>query len=59
MICNRCLLNKPDSDFPLGEKICRKCKNEYSKARRLKKKQIEDEAKRQMDLVFKQGRQHG
>lgn len=51
--CKRCLLSKPDTDFPLGEKICRECKNKAARERRLRKKAIEEEARRQMDLVFK------
>jgi hypothetical protein len=54
MKCNRCLTDKPDTDFPLGEKICRRCKNKAGRERRLKIKQIEDEAEMQMDLVLKQ-----
>ena len=52
MTCNRCLTDKPDSDFPLGEKICRECKNQANRERRLKKKQIEQECKRQIEMIF-------
>lgn len=49
-ICKRCLAELPDSEFPLGEKICRECKRKAARDRRARTK----EASRQLDLIFKQ-----
>jgi hypothetical protein len=51
-LCKRCLTNKPDIDFPLGERTCRECKNKQMRERRLRIKQIKDDTAKEIDKVF-------